>query len=107
MFEEALVAAPQHRSEILWLLTEAHLSDANPQYDEALASNDPSNAVTQNDLAVGYDRVGRMHQQLGNKEKALEVFEKSLATREALARLEPVHESRDVVIYRVGHAGSR
>jgi hypothetical protein len=37
-------------------------------------------------------------------------FERSVAsqaTREALARLEPVHESRDVVIYRVGAAGSR
>jgi len=31
----------------------------------------------------------------------------SLASREALGRLEPVHESRDVVIYRVGVAGSR
>ncbi len=40
VFEQALDAAPRHRSEILWLLTEAHLSDANPLYAEALAWND-------------------------------------------------------------------
>lgn len=40
VFEQALEAAPRHRSEILWLLTEAHLSDANPLYEQALAWND-------------------------------------------------------------------
>ena len=40
VFEEALEAAPRHRSEILWLLAEACLNDANPQYDQALAWND-------------------------------------------------------------------
>ena len=40
VFEQALEAAPRHRSEILWLLTEAYLTDANPQYDLALNWND-------------------------------------------------------------------
>lgn len=40
VFEAALEAAPRHRSEILWLLTEAYLTDANPQYEQALAWND-------------------------------------------------------------------
>jgi tetratricopeptide (TPR) repeat protein len=40
VFEQALEAAPRHRSDILWLLTEAYLSDANPLYEQALAWND-------------------------------------------------------------------
>ena len=40
VFEQALEAAPRHRSEILWLLTEAYLTDANPQYEQALVWND-------------------------------------------------------------------
>ena len=40
IFEQAVEAAPRHRSQILWLLTEAHLTDANPQYDQALTWND-------------------------------------------------------------------
>ncbi len=40
VFEQALDAAPRHRSQILWLLTEAYLTDANPQYEQALAWND-------------------------------------------------------------------
>ncbi len=40
VLEEALEGAPRHRSEILWMLTEACLNDANPQYDQALAWND-------------------------------------------------------------------
>ena len=40
VFEAALEAAPRQRSEILWLLTEAYLTDANPRYEQALAWND-------------------------------------------------------------------
>ncbi len=40
VFEQALDAAPRHRSKILWLLTEAYLSDANPQYQQALVWNE-------------------------------------------------------------------
>lgn len=40
VFEQALDAAPRHRSQILWLLTEAYLTDANPHYEQALAWND-------------------------------------------------------------------
>lgn len=40
VFEQALEAAPRHRSEILWLLTESYLSDADPLYEQALAWND-------------------------------------------------------------------
>lgn len=40
VFQQALQAAPRHRSDILWLLTEAYLNDANPDFEEALVWND-------------------------------------------------------------------
>ncbi|MHB8902359.1 MAG: tetratricopeptide repeat protein [Thermoguttaceae bacterium] len=78
VLEEALEAAPRHRSEILSLLTEAYLSDANPRYDQALAWNDKylaDRVLRPGERGRGLLQRARILLGLGRKEECLVTLE--------------------------------
>ena len=96
ILREALELAPRHRLEILWLLGEAHLGDADPDYPEALAANEQylaDRAMLPADRRRGLLQRARIL--LGLKE-----------TQQALATLGQIPENSpeqaDALVIRVG-----
>ncbi len=96
VLREALDSAPRHRLEILWLLGEANLGDAHPDYAEALAANEQylaDRAMLPADRRRGLLQRARIL--LGLKE-----------TQQALATLGQIPENSpeqaDALVIRVG-----
>ena len=58
-------------------------------WHERLAEHDPSNASSQRDLSVSYDRVGDVQVAQGDLAGALTSYRDSLAIRERLAQADP------------------